>query len=242
METINAQFKTHYNMKKKITQHFPIRTRYLIVAGCFLALAVRPVSGSTAVGNKDYFNLDKKEDIRISGVVVDEEGNPLIGATIMVEGTTVGTVTDLAVSYELNVPEDGVLDFSYVGFDSQKIPVDNRQTINVTLKFNASSLDEVVVVGYGQQKRASVTGSVADISSQDIKSIPTPNVVTGLAGRLPGLRVTQRNGEPGSYATSFDIRGFGSPLIVIDGIVRDSGSFARLDPNDIENISVLKDA
>lgn len=184
------------------------------------------------------------QEFPVTGIVADSvSGNPLYGVSVTVEGTTRGSTTDIDGKYTLTVPQRNVvLVFSYVGYQTKKVAVDGRNEIHVTLTPDGASLDEVVVVGYGQQKRASVTGSVVTVRNEDVKSIPSSNVVTGLAGRLPGLRVTQRNGEPGSYGTSFDIRGFGSPLIVIDGIVRNGANFARLDPNDIESISVLKDA
>ncbi|WP_188746313.1 SusC/RagA family TonB-linked outer membrane protein [Parapedobacter defluvii] len=184
------------------------------------------------------------QELSIRGAVVDSiTGSPLQGVSVLIEGTSNGSSSNIEGKYELTVPRgDMVLVFSYVGYQTKKIPIAGRREINVALASDGASLDEVVVVGYGQQRRASITASVVTVSNEEVKSIPTANAVSGLAGRLPGLRVTQRTGEPGAYATSFDIRGFGAPLVVIDGVVRDGGSFSRLDPNDIESISVLKDA
>lgn len=184
------------------------------------------------------------QEITVAGTVTDSAaGSPLPGVSVTEQGTSRGESTDMEGAYELTVSApDAVLVFSFMGYQVKKVPVEGRNEIHVILAEDAQALEEVVVVGYGEQERARVTGSVVTVENEEVKSIPTANVVTGLAGRLPGLRVTQRNGEPGSYATSYDIRGFGAPLIVIDGVVRDGRSFARLDPNDIESISVLKDA
>lgn len=177
----------------------------------------------------------------LTGKVTSARGEALPGVTVVLKGTTNGTSTDEKGAYTLQVPEaKGTLVFSYIGTVAQEVPFTKPGTLNVVLKDDTKALEEVVVVGYGTQKKASVTGSVASVDSKEIKSINTANLVTGLAGKLPGLRVTQRNSEPGAYATAFDIRGFGTPLVVVDGIVRND--FNKYDPNEIESITVLKDA
>jgi TonB-linked SusC/RagA family outer membrane protein len=180
-------------------------------------------------------------DSLIKGVVVDEKGETLPGVNILVKGTQRGTVTDAKGNFSIDINLiDEALVFSYVGYVPQEVTVMNSTSLKVVLKADQKSLEEVIVVGYGTQKRGSILGSVATVSSEEIKAIPTANVVTGLAGKLPGLRVTQRTSEPGAYNTQFDIRGFGSALIVVDGVVRDD--FNRFDPNEIESITILKDA
>ncbi len=179
----------------------------------------------------------------IHGTVSSPEGpTPLAGVTVMVQGTATGVTTGADGSYAITASTGDTLVFRYVGYTTLKIAVHDQSVINATMTSSEMSLNQVVVVAYGTQKMATVTGSLSSIAGDKIKTIPTANLVTGLAGKLPGLRVTQRNGEPGSYGTSFDIRGFGSALIVIDGIVASGGDFVRIDPNDIESITVLKDA
>jgi TonB-linked SusC/RagA family outer membrane protein len=178
---------------------------------------------------------------RISGKVSDSSGSPLPGVTVLVKGTTNGIITDSNGNFVLpNVPENAILVFSFVGMKSQEVKVGNQTAIRVTLEEETVGIEEVVAVGYGTQKKINLTGSLASISQEKIKSIPTANVVTGLAGKLPGLRVTERTSEPGAYNTSYDIRGFGNPLIIVDGIERTD--FNKFDPNEIENITILKDA
>lgn len=166
----------------------------------------------------------------------------LDGATVQVKGTNIATQTKTNGSFEINAPLNATLIISSVGYTSQEVKTGNRSSIDVQLQSVNQQMGEVVVVGYGSQKRANLTGAITSINSKKIAKISTANIVTGLAGQLPGLRVTQRNSEPGSFGTSFDIRGFGNPLIVIDGIVMDGSNFSRLNPNDIEGITVLKDA
>ncbi|WP_081624411.1 SusC/RagA family TonB-linked outer membrane protein [Proteiniphilum acetatigenes] len=179
---------------------------------------------------------------QVSGTVSDVNGEAVIGANVIEKGTTNGTVTDLDGHFSLTVAGDAVLQISYIGYLEQEISTAGRTSFDIVLHEDTKSLDEVVVVGYGTQKKVNLTGALASVGREEIKSISTANLVTGLAGKLPGLKVTQRTGEPGSYTTSYDIRGFGAPLIVMDGIIRDGADFARLDPHDIESITILKDA
>lgn len=181
---------------------------------------------------------------QVGGVVTDAStGETLPGVNIAVKGATTGTSTDSDGRYGLNVPSlSDTLLFSFIGYQTQEIPINGRTEIDVALQPQAITGEEIVVVGFGEQEKATLTGSVTSVQTEEVESVPTPNVVTGLAGKLPGLNITQRTGEPGSYTTAYNIRGFGNPLIVIDGIVRDHASFVRLDPKDVESISVLKDA
>jgi TonB-linked SusC/RagA family outer membrane protein len=179
--------------------------------------------------------------LTVTGTVLDADSKPLPGASIVEKGTTNGTTTDADGKFSLNVQdENSVLVFSFIGYTAQEIAVNGRAVIDVALVQDVQRLDEVVVVGYGTQRKVNLTGSVASVSSDDIKTSTNTNLVNNLAGKLPGMRVVQRNSEPGDYNTYFDIRGWGSPLIIVDGVERDN--FNRIDPNDIESISVLKDA
>lgn len=177
---------------------------------------------------------------KVTGVVLDVNGEPIIGANVVEKGTTNGTITDLDGRYSLEVSSNRcALQISYIGYLTQDIAVGGKSELNISLREDAQKLDEVVVVGYGVQKKASVTGSVASLQAKDISSVKTPNVTNALAGKLPGLRAVQRSGAPGDDAASIDIRGFGSALVIVDGVERD---FAQIDANDIESISILKDA
>ncbi|WP_347157927.1 SusC/RagA family TonB-linked outer membrane protein [Pontibacter chitinilyticus] len=182
----------------------------------------------------------------INGKVTDQSGAGLPGVTVLLKGTTTAAPTAVDGSYALHVPDgSGTLVFSYIGYQSQEVPINNRSTINVQLATDAKALEEVVVVGYGVQKKATLTGSVTAVKGEEIAKSPTVNVTNSLAGRLPGLTAVGSSGEPGYDGAKLRIRGinsFGSsePLVVVDGVP--GRSLERLDPNTIESISVLKDA
>lgn len=204
--------------------------------------------GYTIVGRQIVLSNSNKPMITqqmqsVSGKVTDSSGSPLPGVTVVIKGTVQGTITNADGNYSLSgIHSDATLVFSFVGMKTQEIPASGKTTINVILVEETIGLEEVVAVGYGTQKKINLTGALTSVGNEEIKSISTANMVTGLAGKLPGLRITQRTGEPGSYTTAYDIRGFGTPLVVVDGIARDASDFARLDPHDIESITVLKDA
>lgn len=179
---------------------------------------------------------------RVTGTVIDETGQPVIGASVMVKGSTTGVPTDFDGKYEIQVPADAVLEFSSVGMTTVEMAVKGQSVINVSLEPDVNFLESVVVVGYGTQKKGSITGAVAAVGSDDIVKTKSENPVNMLTGRLPGLRVWQKSAEPGSYNASLDIRGMGSPLVIIDGVPRETADFNRLNAADIENVSILKDA
>lgn len=181
----------------------------------------------------------------VSGVVVDDKGEPLIGVSILIKGSSTGTLSDLSGKFSIPVQsvKNPILLFSYVGYDSQEITA-NGQNLRVVMKEGLKSLDEVVVVGYGTQRKKDLTGSVATVKSSDIKSLPVPSVSDALQGRAAGVQVIS-NGTPGSDATIL-VRGIGtinnaSPLVVIDGFPIDGG-LNQLNMDDVESIQVLKDA
>lgn len=184
---------------------------------------------------------------KISGSVKDVNGEPIIGATVMEGGTTNGTITDFDGNFVLEVADGAELDISYIGYQTQKLRAQSGKLLAVTLKEDAEILDEVVVVGYGTQKKVSVTGAMASAKGSDLSKVPTTNITNTLAGRLPGLISYNRSGEPGYDDAGLLIRGASttgdsSPLIVVDGVADRAGSLGRLDPNDIESITILKDA
>ena len=182
----------------------------------------------------------------ITGVVSDETG-PLPGVNVLEKGTNNGVVTDFDGNYSINVSnEDATLEFSYLGFLTQEAAA-NADEINITMEAGSDELDEVVVTGYGTQRKATVTGAVAAIKGEEIVKSPAVDLTNSLSGRLPGLVVVQGSGEPGFDGATINIRGVNtlgnsSPLVVIDGIPDRDGGIGRLNPQDVESISVLKDA
>lgn len=180
----------------------------------------------------------------VTGVVTDQRGLPLPGVTIVVTGTTTGTVTNTDGEFSLTVPaQANSLQFSFVGMTTQEIPLDGRTTITVVMEEETIGMDEVVVVGYGTQKKVNLTGAVGVASDEALENRPITNLGQGLQGVIPNLQVTQNNYAPGQ-GSSFNIRGTtslngGDPLILIDGVVQDPN---LLNPNDVESVSVLKDA
>lgn len=183
------------------------------------------------------------QDKKITGVVLDPEGEPIIGANILVKGVgTNGTITDMDGKFILNVPDNATLVVSYLGFSTQEIALKGKNNISVTLKNDVKALDEIVVVGYGTQKKVNLTGAITAIKTSELENIPVSNLSNALAGRAPGVTVVNNSGFAGS-SSSIRIRGsFGEPLYVINGVIRDKTAFDALDPNEVENINILKDA
>ncbi len=183
-----------------------------------------------------------QNSISVSGIVMDDTNKPVIGAAVMVKGTTTGVITDIDGHYTISVPANGILSFSYVGLKDKEEKVNGRTTINIIMETDSKMIDEVVVIGYGTQRRGSVTGAVSAVKGQDMIKTKNENPQNMLTGRIPGLRVWQKSSEPGTFNNSFDVRGMGAPLIIIDGIPRSTEEFQRLNAMDIDDISVLKDA
>ena len=191
----------------------------------------------------------------VSGVVKDTKNEPLIGVTISIKGTSNGTITDFEGNYTaLNVPNDAVLVFSYIGYDPQEIAVNGRSSINVTMGQATVGLNEVVVIGYGSQRKKDLTGSVSSVNAGDFVKGPITNPEQLVAGKIAGVRITSDGGAPGA-SSRIRVRGGSSlnasndPLIVIDGVPVDNGAISgaanplsMINPNDIENFTVLKDA
>lgn len=189
-------------------------------------------------------SVSAQESVSVKGVVKDKLGNPLIGVTVRVLGKSQGTITDANGRFMLNATPADSLEISYVGYQTRVVAVKDRLDITVTLLANQGSLNEVVVVGYGEQKKASVVAAISSIDATQVIQSPTSNVAIALAGRLPGLTVLQRSGEPGANAIDLFIRGRSTlneqrPLLMVDGVERD---FNDIDPHEIETISILKDA
>ena len=181
----------------------------------------------------------------ITGRITDEQSNPLEGVTVRVKGTNVASITDIAGIYEIDVPENGTtLTYSAIGFEAAESTIGNRTVINISLKATVSDLDEVVVVGYGTQRRSDMTGAVVSVKSKDIQNLPVRSVSEALQGRAAGVQVTRNDGAPGSNS-DIVIRGVGSiggmaPLYIVDGVRMSAGSNFNL--QDIASIEILKDA
>lgn len=181
---------------------------------------------------------------QVTGRVTDEKGEGLPGVSILVKGTQQGAITDEKGHFQLNVSPGAVLVFSFVGYETTEITVGNESHLEVALKIDERALEEVVVVGYGVQKKTSVTAAVSSMKGEEIASVPTTNLSNNLGGRLSGVIVKQGSGEPGRDGSNIYIRGISTtgatqPLLIVDGIPR---SFQQLDPNSIESFTVLKDA
>lgn len=182
----------------------------------------------------------------VTGRITGEDGLSLPGVNVIIEGTTSGTTSDADGEYSLAVNSpDAVLVFSFIGYKTRRVDVGNRSTINLTLEADVQSLQEVVVTGYRSQARGSITGSVASVNSAEFQDIPTGNLSNALAGRLTGVTITTPSGTPG-MESNIRIRSMGTfnnaePLFVIDGVIRDKYAFDALSPNEVEDISVLKD-
>ncbi|HLZ86003.1 MAG TPA: SusC/RagA family TonB-linked outer membrane protein, partial [Puia sp.] len=193
----------------------------------------------------------------VTGTVLDEKGAPLQGVSVTVQGSTTGTVTDSLGRFTIHVTRGATLVFSYIKYGTQEVPYTNQKTLGITMTPTTTSMNDVVVIGYGTQRKATLTGAVAQIGGAEIVTTKNENIENMLTGKVPGLQILQNTSEPGDFANSISIRGMGNPLIVIDGVqipdfsvtggngdnnVGSSNILTRLDPNDIESISVLKDA
>ena len=182
----------------------------------------------------------------VSGTVTDESGEPLVGVTVMVKNTTTGTTTDAQGHFQLSAEPGATLVFSYLGYNTQEVAVGNKTSLKVVLQDDSQNIDEVVVVAYGTQKKASVTGSISTVQSKELKQSSSANLSTALAGRLSGLTSLQQGGgQPGKDQSTLMLRGAATlngktPIILIDGVPRDNMDYLSAD--EVDNISVLKDA
>lgn len=206
-------------------------------------ISLMPVSDVTEL---PAINEEFEVQLSVSGKVTDENGEGLPGASILEKGTTNGTITDVEGNFSLNVNEEATLTVSFVGYETKEIALNGRIVVDVSLATDISSLDEIVVVGYGTQKKVNVTGAVETMSSDEIEKLNVTQTSQLLTGQLSGVTVTQSSGQPGKDGVQVRVRGIGtfsgagnSPLILVDGL---ASSLDRVDFNDIASISVLKDA
>ncbi len=182
------------------------------------------------------------QGIMVKGKVVDQHNEPVIGATVGVDKGKAKTVTDIDGNFTLQVPANAQIVVNYIGMKPATQNVGGRRELNFVLQDDVNQLQDVVVVGYGTQKRGSITGSVAAVKGDEMVRTKNENPQNMLTGRVAGVRVWQKSSEPGSYNNNFDVRGMGTPLVIIDGVPRDMSDFQRMNADDIQDISVLKDA
>ena len=199
---------------------------YEIIKDNFVVLSPAPVTA-------------RQEQKKIIGTIRDENGEPLIGVTISVKGTTIGAITNMDGNYEIEVPDTAdVLVFSFVGMKTQEVKVDSQSTIDIILVVDVIGIEEVVAIGYGVQKRINMTGSIAAIKGEELKTVNVANVSNSVGGQISGVITRQISGEPGNDEAEVLLRGT-KPLVLVDGIVRE---WNKLNMQDIESVTVLKDA
>jgi TonB-dependent SusC/RagA subfamily outer membrane receptor len=186
------------------------------------------------------------QSVEVSGIIKDQKGETIIGATVMEKGTTNGSVTNVNGEFRLTVSRnDAVLTVSFIGYQPQEIPLNGKKSFNITLAESVSVLNEVVVVGYGSQKKESVVGAISQLSTDQILSTAATNITQAISGKISGVTTSQASGTPGSDNAKIYIRGRatfagdGQPLVLVDGVERE---FSQIAPDDIQAISVLKDA
>ncbi|HUP13154.1 MAG TPA: TonB-dependent receptor plug domain-containing protein, partial [Niastella sp.] len=178
---------------------------------------------------------------KVHGVVVNDQGNPLANVSVVVKETNAGATTDSLGQFGISAQKGQTLVFTMTGYATKEWQLSNENDpVQLTLSTSAVSLDDVVVIGYGIRKKATITGAVAAVTGKEVVTTKNENVQNMLTGKVAGLRVVQNSSEPGSFDNSFEIRGLGTPLVIIDGVPRNN--ITRLNPADIESISVLKDA
>ena len=196
-----------------------------------------------AIENNYNSDFSIQQSKKVQGVVIDAAGAPIIGANVMVKGTTNGTITDLDGKFVIDIPNGAILEISYIGYISQEIKPTNSN-ISITLKEDTQNLEEVIVVGYGIQKKVNLTGAVSNVKSEMMENRTTSDPVNMLTGNVSGVTIVQNSGQPGADGAALRVRGVGTlgnseAMVIIDGV---ESSMSNVDPNDIENISVLKDA
>jgi TonB-linked SusC/RagA family outer membrane protein len=222
---------------KKQKKNFLMMAGFLFLS-CSMLLTPGKVAGQTqtSAGN-----------IRVTGTVSDESGERLSGVNIVQKGTTNGTATDIDGKFSLDVPQGAVLTVNYIGFIEKEIIVGNERSLNIVLSEDVQKLSEVVVVGYGTRRRSSITGAVDQVGKDVFENRPVSNAMQALQGASANLIIQQKNMNPNDNSMNINIRGISTmgnndPLIVIDGLISSTSTLNNLNPNDIENVSVLKDA
>lgn len=233
-------------MKGRVKTYRPVWNRKMV--GLLLVAALQGGIGIPHLSASDRLDIQVvNQDGKVSGVVKDATGMPLIGVAVQVKGTTLGTVTDMDGRFTLDVPKEGTLVFSYIGMKPEEVAIAGKKTFTVVLREDAEALDEVVVIGYGTVKKSNLSGAVSSVSSKDLQKLPASNLSQALQGNAPGLYTLQSDRAPGA-GVSMSIRGKnsfegGDPLFIVDGFpIASSGGVNAINPTDIESVSILKDA
>ena len=192
--------------------------------------------------------INAQTEVTVKGTVTSQsDGEPILGANVIIVGTKKGTSTDFDGNYEIKVKQGEIIEVSYLGFKSKKVPFVNQKTINVSLEEDSNVLDEIVVIGYGTQKKSHLTGAISKVKNDDLDQIAVSRVDDALVGQVSGVNIQATDGEAGA-APTITIRGIGSmagdstPLIVVDGVIVDSDFLGSLNMNDVESFEILKDA
>lgn len=225
--------------RRKLIQSIPI------AVGLFVAVSSNTELMAASIANNVSVT---QQNSTVSGLIVDASGEPLIGVNVLEKGTTNGTITDFEGKFSLNLTSpNAILVVSYIGYVTQEIPAAGKTNLNITLNEDSETLEEVVVVGYGTQKKVNLTGSVSSVSAKDIQDVPTSNTASLLQGRMPGLVISQNGGQAGKEDMEVRVRGVGTfgnnnPMVLIDGVEGTLSQMSDIPAADIENISVLKDA
>ena len=211
----------------------------MILGTAAVSMSAAPLSGASA-------SVSGQDEVSVSGTVTDEQGEPLIGASVLIKGTTVGSITDLDGKFSIKIPVSGAdLEISYIGYITKEVTVTTQDNLTIALEPDNKLLDEVVVIGYGTVKRKDLTGSVASVRGDDIAARKTTTLSTALQGSLSGVLVQRSSSAPGASASSIRVRGVttmgtSDPLIIVDGVQTDDIDYVN--SNDVESITVLKDA
>lgn len=234
-------------MKKEPNFRNSMKISSFLLASAFSAFAL-PVNAADVQLNGDD-NLSIQETLQtktVTGTVIDAAGIPVLGANVIVKGTTNGTITDFDGNFSLDVPANAVLEISYIGYLTAEVTVGNQSKVNVTLQEDTQALDEVVVVGYGTMRKSDVTGSIATAKGEELTKQQSFSALENLRGKVSGVNIFSNSSQPGAYSNRVVIRGMSTinsssdPLYVVDGVVMEN--FDLVNPNDIESMEVLKDA
>ena len=234
-------------MKKEPNFRNSMKISSLLLATAFTAFAVPANATGLGTDGNDNMSIQETQQTKtVTGTVIDAAGIPVIGANVLVKGTTNGTITDIDGNFTLEVSSGDVLEISYIGYVTQELPVGNKSQFNVTLAEDTQALDEVVVVGYGTMRKSDVTGSIATAKGEELTKQQSFSALDNLRGKVSGVNIFSNSSQPGAYSNRVIIRGVATinsssnPLYVVDGVVMEN--FDLVNPNDIESMEVLKDA
>ncbi len=228
----------------------PLHINYKVINGNIVLFSENINTSKQSAGIQNIIVEEAAANRDIAGTVTNQQGDPLAGVSVYIKGTTTGTITDARGRFVLSIPDnrDVILELSIVGYQTVSVAAGNKKELAVNMQTSdAAGLQEVVVIGYGTQKKVTLTGAVSSVKGAELKAVPTGSVANTLVGRMPGLFAKNTSGEPGYDDSKLLIRGNNtlgdnSPLVVVDCVADRAGGFSRIDVNDIESVSILKDA